>query len=74
MASYLSLPKGRTRDVFVAQGRIVARSGNCRRWDGANHMPIFGCGRGWQHKAFAEGFHAGSKEIGIPVVVDHASN
>lgn len=70
MATHLHLPKGRTRAVFIEQGRMIARSGNMSRCDGANHMPVFGCGKAWQNKAFAEGFRLGSKEIGQPVVID----
>ena len=43
---------------FYAQGQKSARMGNTRSPGNEYSMPVFGTGRAWQHRAFADGFRA----------------
>lgn len=44
------------RVTFYLQGRESARMGNARSPGNEYRMPIFGCGKSWQARAFALGF------------------
>lgn len=41
---------------FYKQGQQSARMGNTRSPENEYIMPVFGCGKSWQAKAFADGF------------------
>ena len=47
---------GRTRADFYAQGERSARMGDTRSPGNEYRMPVFGEGRSWQARAFAQGF------------------
>lgn len=52
---------------FYAQGQRSARMGNTRSPGNEYSMPVFGTGKGWQHKAFARGFTAQCAAMGREV-------
>lgn len=68
MATHFEMPKGRTRDVFYAQGECSARAGNTRTPGNEYRMPQFGMGRSWQAKAFARGFTDECTRRGVAVL------
>lgn len=57
-----------TRLDFIEQGKHSARMGNTRSPGNEYRMPVFGMGKGWQHKAFAQGFREQCAKMGKAVL------
>lgn len=58
------------RATFYLQGQKSARMGNARSPGNEYRMPVFGCGKSWQARAFARGFRDECAVHGRTVIVD----
>lgn len=55
-------------NTFYAQGQKSARMGNTRTPGNEYRLPVFGAGKSWQSKAFADGFIAECAMLGQTVL------
>lgn len=68
MVTHFEMPKGRTREVFYAQGECSARAGNTRSPGNEYRMPSFGMGESWQAREFARGFRDQCARMAVEVL------
>ncbi len=70
MVKHFEMPKGRTYAVFYEQGKRSALAGNTRSPGNEYRMPVFGMGKSWQAKAFADGFRHACASMNRNVILD----
>lgn len=58
------------RVTFYLQGQKSARMGNTRSPGNEYRMPVFGCGKSWQSRAFARGFRDECAALGRTCIED----